>query len=83
MLTTRRARFILVVGLAAVPSRITAQTVSSKTGLVVSTSGPASDAGAAILRAGGNAVDAAVATALSAMVAKFAPNPPISARAMQ
>ena len=36
--------------------------VSSKTGMVISTSAPASDVGAAILRKGGNAVDAAVAT---------------------
>src|SRR5213592_497109 len=42
--------------------------VSSKDGLVVCTSAPACDAGAAILAKGGNAVDAAVATAFALAV---------------
>ena len=42
--------------------------VSSKDGLVVCTSAPACDAGAAVLGRGGNAVDAAVATAFALAV---------------
>jgi gamma-glutamyltranspeptidase/glutathione hydrolase len=42
--------------------------VSSKNGMVITTSAPASDVGAVILRKGGNAVDAAVATAFALAV---------------
>jgi gamma-glutamyltranspeptidase / glutathione hydrolase len=42
--------------------------VASKSGMVITTSAPASDVGAAILRKGGNAVDAAVATAFALAV---------------
>jgi len=42
--------------------------VSSNQGMVITTSAPASDVGAAILRKGGNAIDAAVATAFALAV---------------
>jgi gamma-glutamyltranspeptidase/glutathione hydrolase len=42
--------------------------VTSKSGMVITTSAPASDVGAAVLRKGGNAVDAAVATAFALAV---------------
>ena len=45
-----------------------AEGVSSKDGMVVCTSAPACDAGAAVLAKGGNAVDAAVATAFALAV---------------
>ncbi|HVJ86542.1 MAG TPA: hypothetical protein VM452_12915, partial [Caulifigura sp.] len=45
--------------------RQTHDRVTSKTGMVVSVSGPASDVGAAVLKEGGNAVDAAIATAFA------------------
>ena len=53
--------------------------VSSHTGMVVCTSAPACDAGAAVLARGGNAVDAAVATAFALAVTH--PSPATSAAA--
>jgi gamma-glutamyltranspeptidase/glutathione hydrolase len=54
--------------LAEAQQRLTHDKVTSKKGMVVSVSGPASDVGAAVLKKGGNAVDAAVATALALAV---------------
>jgi gamma-glutamyltranspeptidase/glutathione hydrolase len=63
------ALFALILGFAA-PTLSSApeEGVSSKDGLVVCTSSPACDGGAAILARGGNAVDAAVATAFALAV---------------
>ena len=64
-----RLILVLMLGVIAAPA-LTAQDlgVPSKNGLVVCTSAPACDAGAAVLASGGNAVDAAVATAFALAV---------------
>ena len=62
---------LVLTALAASPMRpisASGEAVSSKDGLVVCTSAPACDAGAAVLAKGGNAVDAAVATAFALAV---------------
>src|SRR6185436_7964164 len=59
---------VLVAAPAGRPIVAQSDAVSSKDGLVVCTSAPACDAGAAILAGGGNAVDAAVATAFALAV---------------
>ncbi len=60
--------FGMVLGLTAPPAARQDLGVPSKEGLVVCTSAPACDAGASVLATGGNAVDAAVATAFALAV---------------
>src|SRR5580765_1870267 len=72
MTKVRRPGLILV-ALLALPAQLATiaapdQGVASKDGLVVCTSAPACDAGAAVLAKGGSAVDAAVATAFALAV---------------
>ncbi|HET7597861.1 MAG TPA: gamma-glutamyltransferase, partial [Burkholderiales bacterium] len=67
----RKLMVLLVIALGLVTSPAATERdagVSSRDGLVVCTSAPACDAGAAILAEGGNAVDAAVATAFALAV---------------
>jgi gamma-glutamyltranspeptidase/glutathione hydrolase len=59
---------ILVASSAGRAQQAETQPVTSRDGMVITTSAPASDVGAAILKKGGNAVDAAVATAFALAV---------------
>ena len=73
IINKRLPRILLVALLLAQPARtgtVSApdDAVSSRDGMVVCTSSPACDAGAAVLAAGGSAVDAAVATAFALAV---------------
>ena len=65
-----RRFFLVLVILVSFPALFVAQDLGlpSRTGLVVCVSAPACDAGAAVLARGGNAVDAAVTTALALAV---------------
>src|SRR5262249_55680245 len=58
---------LCLIALLVVPVRA-ADTVTAKNGAVVTVSGPASEVGVAVLKDGGNAVDAAVATAFALAV---------------
>ena len=75
-----RRFFLVLVILVSFPALFVAQDLGlpSRTGLVVCVSAPACDAGAAVLARGGNAVDAAVTTAL-AYIAWYACQRSISA----
>ena len=72
MTKIRAAALLTMMTLAVRPAPASRQTaaegVPSKDGMVVCTSAPACDAGASVLAKGGNAVDAAVATAFALAV---------------
>jgi gamma-glutamyltranspeptidase/glutathione hydrolase len=65
---TLRAAVLLVSGLAATPALAGSQPVRARHGMVVSQNALAAQVGADVLRAGGGAVDAAIATAFALAV---------------
>jgi gamma-glutamyltranspeptidase/glutathione hydrolase len=67
MLATVLALLVAIGGMPATQA-VEPEAVTAKRGMVVSVSAPASEAGAAILSQGGNAVDSAIATALALAV---------------
>ena len=68
MLRTLLAFLLLTLALSSASAQPKAETVTSKGGVVVCVSPPAADVGLAALKNGGNAVDAAVATAFAMAV---------------
>src|SRR5213592_1928562 len=62
------ACLILMFCVVLLPAREPAKTIEGRNGMVVAVSPPAAETGLAVLKKGGNAVDAAVATALAMAV---------------